>query len=276
MDTSAFTALHVGLEEGGRLVTLRFEHGKANEFGQAQLRDLEALVGAIRAAPEVGALLVYSERETASGTPVFVSGANVTERVGWTNADVLAHVRWQRGILMALRDLPVFVVMVADGLALGLGTELLLTADCRLATPRASFGLPETGLGIIPGALGTAELAPLVGTGNALWMGMTGETLDAETALRIGLLQKVLPDRAAALAEARRLVSRVLLRSPRAVAAFKAAVRAGVGEEAPARAEREARAYEVLVEAGEAAIGRESFKSIREGKTPPWSPREAG
>ena len=77
--------------------------------------------------------------------------------------------------------------VVAHGVALGWGTEFMLTADWRIAVDNAVFGLPETGLGIVPGAGGTAELWAEIGVGQALKMGMTGERIDASEAKRIGL-----------------------------------------------------------------------------------------
>src|SRR5690606_32519387 len=112
------------------------------------------------------------------------------ERQGWPEDEVKAHVRRQRKILASLREAPVLHIAVVNGVALGWGTEFLLTADYRIACDEASFGLPETGLGIIPGAGGTSELWAHVGVPHALRLGMTGERIDAAEALRIGLVQE--------------------------------------------------------------------------------------
>ena len=273
MWVDALTSIQVQIDDEIGLASVRLEHGKANEFGTLQLRELEWIVEAVAADPALRTLLIYSTKLTSRGRRIFVAGANVTERVGWTDEDVRAHVLWQRGILLRLRALGVFTVMLVDGLALGLGTELLLTADCRIATPHARFSLPETGLGIVPGALGTAELAAVVGPANALYLGMTGEMIDGETAARMGLVQRNIPDQEAGLALAKKMAQSVFRRSPRAVAAFKAAVQAGIGQELEVRVQLEREAYEGLVAGGDAAVGRASFSLIREGKTPPWPAR---
>jgi enoyl-CoA hydratase/carnithine racemase len=264
--------LHVTPDPDGRVVTLRFEHGKANEMGSAQLRELERLADELASSDAV-ALITHSTKRSSKGTPIFVAGANVTERVGWTDDQVKAHVRWQRAVLATLRRAPVFHVVVVEGVALGWGTEYLLVGDYRVATPAASFALPETGLGILPGAGGTGELWAQIGAPHALRLGMTGERIDADEAARIGLVQEVAPDAEAALARARALAELCARRSPTALAAFKSAVIEAVGQPSGERTEGEAVAYERCVDTGQAAIGREHFSAIRKGEVPPWGPR---
>lgn len=270
--TLDFTHLRVTSEADGRLLLLEFDHGKANEIGREQLLELERLVALLEAGSGVVALVSYSRRRTSKGTPIFVAGANVTERVGWSDEQTRAHVRWQRRTLAALRRAPVFHIAVVDGLALGWGTEFLLTADWRIACDGAEFGLPETGLGILPGAGGTSELWATIGVPETLRLGMTGARVVADEALRIRLVQERVTDVDAGLARARQMVSDVARRSPTAVAAFKRAVLDSVGEPAELREETEARAYEYCLETGEAAIGRRSFDAVRAGERPAWGP----
>ena len=176
----------------------------------------------------------------------------------------------QRKLMQRLRRLPLFNVALSSGVTLGWGTEYMLTADYCLATQAASFALPETGLGIIPGARGTAELASLVGPAHALRLGCTGESIDASEALRIGLVQELVADVDAGLARVEVFADQLRRRSPLAVASFKAALLDGLGRSEPERIDLEEAAYERCVDAGEAAIGRASFSEIRDGKTPAW------
>jgi len=259
------------VDHQGNIALLEFDHGKANEIGRAQLDALSAL-GEELIGRGTRALISFSRRMSSRGTPIFVSGANVTERAGWTPDQVAAHVRYQREVMSRLRVLPLFHVTVIHGVALGWGTEWLITADYRLATPTAAFGLPETGLGIIPGAGGAAELRGLIGLAQAVRLGMTGERIDADEALRIGLVQEKVADVDAGLARARELAALVARRSPTAVAAYKAAALASVGRLPAARREIEARAYEHCLASGDAAIGREHFAAIRDGGEVPWGP----
>jgi enoyl-CoA hydratase/carnithine racemase len=172
-----------------------------------------------------------------------------------------------------LRHLPVFNIVVPSGVTLGWGTEYVLTGDYAIATAAATFGLPETGLGIVPGARGTAELASWVGPAHALRLGCTGETIDADEALRIGLVQEVHADTDAALQRVRSLAAALARRSPTAVASFKQGLLRALGVSENERLEVERRAYEHTVQTGEAAIGRGAFADIVAGKAPTWGPR---
>jgi enoyl-CoA hydratase/carnithine racemase len=266
-----FETLHLTVD--GAVATLRFEHGKANEIGSAQLRELERLAAWLGEG-DVRALVTWSDRRSRRGTPIFVSGADVTERVGWSTQQVKDHVRYQRSVLAALRAAPVFHVAVVAGVAFGWGTEYLLTADYRIAAQGAVFALPETGLGILPGAGGTAELQAQIGLPQAMRLGMTGESIDGVEAARIGLVQEFVEDHEGALERAKALAARAATRSPTANAAFKRAALAAGGRSGAARVELEALAYEHCVETGEAAIGRENFAAARKGEAVPWGPRQ--
>ncbi len=253
------------------MLQININHGAVNEMGSEQLRDWEAVT---RHLTDGGsrALITSSDKQTRSGKAVFIAGANVTERVGWSDDQVKAHVRWQRTTLAALRRVPAFHVTVVDGLALGWGTEFMLTADYRIATPAAKFALPETGIGILPGAGGTSELSRVVGPNQALRLGMTGERIDAAEALRIGLVDEVCDTADAAMARAEELASMAARRSPTAVGAFKQGVIASLSMDEASRTELEARSYELCVDAGEAAIGRANFKAITSGESVEWGP----
>lgn len=275
MRPEGFAHLHVGVHEEGRLVTLEFAHGKANEIGSAVLKELEALSRMLREDPNVTTLVSFSRRTSSRGTPIFIAGADVTERVGWSDDRVKEHVSWQRRVLAELRAAPVFHICVVDGVALGWGTEFMLVADYRVAGPGAVFGLPETGLGIVPGAGGTSELWAHVGVAHTLRLGMTGERIDADEALRIGLVQELAADLDAGLDRARELGALVARRSPTAVAAFKQGVLQAVGTPAAEREALEASIYAHCVDTGQAALGRQHFAAIREGKDVPWGPRRA-
>jgi enoyl-CoA hydratase/carnithine racemase len=274
MDLAKIDALHPTFEADHGLLVLTLEHGKANEVGTEQLDALESLCDLVENDPSITCLCTTSRRISRRGTPIFIAGANVTERGDWDDLRVKAHVIRQRTLMRRLRQLPIFTVVLTHGVTLGWGAEYLLTADYTLATPTASFALPETGLGILPGARGTAELAAVVGTAHALRLGCAGETVDAQEALRIGLAQELVADLDAGLERARALSDQLRRRSPTAVAAFKRALLATSGEDETARLERERAAYEVCVDSGEAAIGRSNFAAIRAGETPPWGPRQ--
>jgi len=273
MDLSAYESLKLSTEMDGRVVLLRFDHGKANEMGSVELQELEQLTRDLEQDPASIALITYSERVSRRGTPIFVAGANVTERAGWDDERVKAHVAWQRSVLAGLKAAPVLHIGVISGVALGWGTEYLLCCDYRIACAGSSFALPETGLGILPGAGGTSELWAHIGVAQTLRLGMTGERILPDEACRIGLVQEVAEDLVAGLSRARALAALAAKRSPTANAAFKQSVLAAVGRDPSDRHVLEEIAYAHCVDSGQAAVGRAHFADIRAGQAPPWGPR---
>ena len=269
----AIAALHPSYHADDRLLLLELDHGKANEMGSEQLAAFEALCELLENDDSVRCLCTTSRRVSKRGTPIFISGANVTERTGWDDDKVKAHVHRQRALMQRLRRLPLFTIALVHGVTLGWGVEFLLTADYTLVTPDAKLGLPETGLGIIPGARGSAELRQLVGLSHAMRLGMTGERIDADEALRIGLVQELHADLDSGLGRVHALSAMLSKKSPTALAAFKAATLSGIGRPESERIDAEAKAYELCVDSGEAAIGRASFDAIRSGQSPAWGAR---
>jgi enoyl-CoA hydratase/carnithine racemase len=274
VDLSRISGLFPELDAQRKLLTLWLDHGKANEMGSAQLDELDVLCDLLEEDESVMSLCTTSRRTSSKGRPIFIAGANVTERVGWDDDRVAAHVSRQRRLMRRLRRLPLFHIVVPTGVTLGWGTEYLLTGDYVIATTAATFALPETGLGIIPGAGGTAELADVVGLGQALRLGCTGEAIDAHEARRIGLVHETFDDAASALARAHALADLVRRRSPTAIAAFKRAAIDGRGREADERHALESTAYLTTVAVGDAATGRASFAAITAGEVPSWAPRK--
>lgn len=273
MDLSSIAALHPHYEDDHGLLILELLHGKANEMGSPQLDAFDALCDFLEAEASISCLCTTSRRVSKRGTPIFIAGANVTERVGWQDAQVKAHVRRQRALMQRLRRLPLFTTVLSHGVTLGWGAEFVLTADYALATPAASFALPETGLGILPGARGSAELAQALGLAQALRLGCTGEAVNGPEAARIGLVQEVVADVDAGLDRVRELAKLLRRRSPTAIAAYKRALLEAQGETEERRLMAEAAAYEFCVDSGEAAIGRANFATIRAGEVPPWGSR---
>ena len=95
MNTDRFQSLHVSVDGTGHLVTVELDNGRANEMGSTELDDWDALCEELENG-SARALLTFSRRRSSRGTPLFISGANVTERTGWTDDQVRSHVRRQR------------------------------------------------------------------------------------------------------------------------------------------------------------------------------------
>lgn len=171
---------------------------KLNALNDAVLTELQAAFDAFRADPSVRAVLL-----TGAGEKAFVAGADIAElsKCDAVRARELA-IRGQ-ALTLTIENLGKPVVAAINGFALGGGCELAMACTIRIAAENARLGQPEVKLGIIAGFGGTQRLPRLVGKGRALEMLLTGDPIDAAEAVRIGLVNRVVPrDRLLAEAEA--------------------------------------------------------------------------
>ena len=155
------------------------------------------------------------------------------------------------------------VVAALHGYCLGGGLELALACDLRIASAGALFGLPETGLGLIPGGGGTQRLPRLIGLGRALDMMLTGDRISAEEALRIGLVSRLVPDTATLDTEALALATRIAARPPAATAYAKEAARAGIEIDLQAGLTLEKTLFSLLMSTTDRAEAALAFKEKR-------------
>ena len=184
--TTTFPAPHTGLIK----LVLLSSPGNRNAISRALLANLQSLLAPIAAGNDA----VTRALVIASAVPgVFCAGADLKERHTMTASDVDVFLAGLRGALRTLQQLPVPTVVAISGAALGGGLELALAADLRVVSPTAVLGLPETRLGIIPGAGGTYRLPSLVGRSRALDLVLTGRRIGAAEAVAIGLASRLVP-----------------------------------------------------------------------------------
>jgi enoyl-CoA hydratase len=153
---------------------------------------------------------------TGAGEKAFVAGADIGELA---KMDAMGGVRTSRTgqeVFWTIERFPKPVLAAIGGYALGGGCELALACHIRVAAENARFGIPEVGLGIIPGYGGTVRLARVVGLGRAVEMALTGEMVDAQKALSIGLVTHVVP-RVELMDRAKELLRKVTKNGPLAV-----------------------------------------------------------
>lgn len=153
---------------------------------------------------------------TGAGIKAFVAGADIGELATMNSVTGVKVSRDGQDVFRAIELFPKPVLAAVGGYALGGGCELALACHLRIASERAQFGLPEVGLGIIPGYGGTIRLARLIGLGRAIEMTLTGDSVKAERAYEIGLVSKVV-EGDALMEEAKALLRRITSKGPVAV-----------------------------------------------------------
>ena len=126
-----------------------------------------------------------------AGDKAFCAGANINELAGRGLAEEKTSAARGQAIFAKLDDLPIPSIAIINGYAFGGGLELAMACTFRIATAKAKMGLPEIKLGLIPGYGGTQRLPRLVGEARATELVMTGRTVEAEEAIRIGLVNRL-------------------------------------------------------------------------------------
>jgi len=178
-------AVRVEIEDA--VATIRLDRPKMNAIDYAMNQAIGEAARELSARSDVRAVVLYG------GPKVFAAGADVKEMADLTYPEMLERVARLQGSLTAVARIPKPVIAAVTGYALGGGCELALTADLRVCGDTARLGQPEVLLGIVPGWGGTQRLPRLVGPSRAKDLCFTGRFVDAEEALRIGLVDRVVP-----------------------------------------------------------------------------------
>lgn len=212
----------------------------ANTFTAAGLLQLQHCIRDLDRNPDVSAIVV-----TGAGEKFFSAGADLKSFAADDAAQAhhMAHLMAQRfgAAFEALQAARPVVIAAINGYAMGGGLECALACDIRVAEEHAQMALPEPAVGLLPCGCGTQTLPWLVGEGWAKRMILTNQRVDATTALRIGLIEEVVP-RGTAVANAMTMAKRVAELSPQAVTASKQLIhlaRQGVPRSAALAMERE-------------------------------------
>lgn len=191
-----------------------------NALNDQTVRELHRVFAELRDDAAVGAVIL-----TGAGEKAFVAGADINELAVMTPLQGEASSRLGQAALHEIEMLGKPVIAAINGFALGGGCELALACHMRFAAEGAKLGLPEVGLGIIPGYGGTQRLPRLVGLGRALELIASARMIDAQEAYRIGLVNGVHPA-AELLPHCERVAKEILSRGPVAVrCAMDAAIR---------------------------------------------------
>ena len=214
---------HILLEKKGPVAIATVNRPKAlNALNSEVLTDLDALIDAVEADESIRVLIL-----TGSGEKAFVAGADIAEMARLSKAEAEAFGKHGNDVFRRLEQLAIPVIAAVNGYALGGGCELSMACDIRICAETAVFGQPETGLGITPGFGGTQRLSRLVGPGMAKQLIYSARTIQADEALRIGLVNAVYPAEEL-LPAAEKLAETIAKNAPIAVRACKQAINEGL------------------------------------------------
>jgi enoyl-CoA hydratase len=249
----------VRVEYDQAIATIRLDRPPMNALHAAAQDELAAAAEAVHADPEVRAVVLYG------GDRVFAAGVDVKEMAETGYARMAADSRRLQDAFTAVARIGKPVVAAVSGYALGGGLELALAADFRVAGESARLGQPEILLGIIPGAGGTQRLPRLIGPARAKDMIFTGRFVPAAEALRLGLVDKVVPDGEVYQA-ARELVGRYAGGPAVALRAAKQAVDSGLETDLATGLEIERLHFAALFATEDQRAGMRSFIENGPGK----------
>ena len=210
---------NVTVDVSDRIATITINRPEArNALDRQTVTELKAHLDELRERDDAGAVII-----TGAGDQVFVAGADIRQLRERRRADALMAIN--ASLFTAIDRFDKLTIAAVNGHALGGGCELALACDLRVAADHARLGQPEVGLGIIPAAGATQRLPRLIGLGRAKQLVLTGDPIDAPTALAWGLVTGVVPG-AELQSAARALAKRVLERGPLAIRLAKMALNA--------------------------------------------------
>ena len=211
------------LEREQGIATLTINRPQAlNALNRATMADLSAAIEELEGDNSIRCVIL-----TGAGDKAFVAGADINELRAIAGAAEGAEFAARgQALLFRIENLNKPVIAAINGYALGGGCELAMACDIRMAADSARLGQPEVNLGIIPGYGGTQRLPRLVGKGRAKWLILSGDMISAQEALRIGLVDFVVPA-AELMATARQLAQTVASKAPLSIAWAKQSINVG-------------------------------------------------
>ena len=182
-----YSTLLTSLDNGTFIITIN-RPDKLNALNKDVFTDLDNVAEEIQNNP-----LIKSAIITGAGSKAFVAGADITEFNGLSKAESMALSKRGQDIFFKIENSAKPIIAAVNGFALGGGCELAMACHFRIACDNAKFGQPEVNLGLIPGYGGTQRLTQLIGKGRAIELLISGNMIDAVTALQYGLVNYVVP-----------------------------------------------------------------------------------
>jgi enoyl-CoA hydratase len=259
---NAYEDIVVSVEAPAGIVTLN-RPAVLNALRGQLLEEVSRALRELEADESVRAVIV-----TGAGEKAFAAGADISELNRLPSAGRGAdQARRGQALTRQIERMRKPVIMAINGFALGGGCEIAMAGDILIAAENAKFGQPEVNLGLIPGYGGSQRTTRLTGKGMAMYLCLTGEIVDAREALRIGLVQKVVPA-AELMTEAKRIAVVIASKAPLAIAACKRVINNGAHLSIDDALELEALEFGALVDTDDIKEGTGAFLEKRK---PQWT-----
>ena len=242
----------------GAIATLTIDRPKAlNALNSQALTELSHAIHDLFDRKDVRALIL-----TGGGEKAFVAGADIAEMAQLTQEQARTFAETGHRVMSLLEALPFPTIAAVNGFALGGGCELALACDLIYASKNAKLGLPEVGLGVIPGFGGTQRLTRRLGRARAKELIFTGDRIDADKAHEIGLVLEVLaPEQL--LAHCKAVAEKIVAKGPLAIAQAKRAIERGADADLQVGNEIERQAFAVLFGSEDQKEGMKAFLEKR-------------
>lgn len=254
LEVPAFEHLAYRVEEGIAYIALKRPEA-LNALSQDLLLELSQAVEVLHQDPEARVAIFHGEGRA------FAAGADLKEISALKDPFAAReYALLGQGVFSEIAALPIPTIAAIHGYALGGGLELALACDLRVAAKGARLGLPEVGLGLIPGFGGTQRLPRLIGRGRALDLILTARHVEAEEALALGLVNRVAED---ALEEAKTLARKIMKNGPVALALAKESLVRGEGLDLAEALEIEADLFGYAMATEDAKEGIRAFLEKR-------------
>ena len=231
-----------------------------NALNSELVNELIRIAGNIRSNDDIWSVVVSASGKT------FCAGADLKERAGVPQEEVMTYVSGIQSVAAAWCDIPQPVIMCIHGAALGGGLEFALSGDILIAADQAVLGLPETSLGIIPAAGGTQRLAQRASSGTARKWIFTAEHFSARTALEDGVIDFCFPS-ASFTEESERIIATIASNAPLALRQAKKAIQSSYDDWLLDGFANEKTYYEPLVPTEDR---KEALKAFAEKRKPVW------
>lgn len=246
------------LEKNEGIGILSFNRPKAlNALNTETLNELIAAINEIKADDEIKVLIV-----TGAGEKSFVAGADIKEMNEMNAVQGMEFSRLGHRAMGALQEMPKPVIAAVNGFALGSGSEVALACDFIIASEKAKFGLPEVGLGLMPGHGGTQRMARAVGKPKAKELIFTAKMISAPEAYELGLVNRVVPADQL-MDEVKTIAKTIASKGQVAVKLAKAVVNAGYDVDLKNGLELEASNFGVLFDTDDQKEGCSAFTEKR-------------